>query len=342
MIVYAFSEQLRPLALPVLEGGDGRSALECRLRELAVVEVDVAQEGLFQVLAAVEAVALQDLLDPAVEALDHAVGLRPHRRREAVLDPEVRAEGVELVLSAGGALAQAEEPVGEGLSVVGQHAGDLHRGRAVQIAQEPSCVGRGLRRVDAHEDPPRGPVDGHEEVAAAILVGHLGQVFDVDVQVAGLVDVEGAVRGLGFLRLQRPQVARPVATQAAVESRARDMRVEELAHHREQVVERQEQGLAEGNRDALLRRRQRRLQAVRRVAPVVDVVAPPPFPDRLLGDPVALGHPPGRFAAGLDRGPDLRRRRRLLVQRDQHAPTPSRTSRRIDLAMNRADRRGSM
>ena len=72
MIVYALSEQLRSLASPVLESGDGRSALECRLRELAVVEVDVAQEGLFQVLAAVEAVALQDLLDPAVEALDHA------------------------------------------------------------------------------------------------------------------------------------------------------------------------------------------------------------------------------------------------------------------------------
>ena len=94
--------------------------------------------------------------------------------------------------------------------------------------------------------------------------------------------------------------------------------------------------------DRLLRRRQRRLQAVRRVAPVVDVVATPPFPDRLLGDPVALRHQPGRFAARLDRGPDLRCRGGLLVQRNQHARTPSRTSRRIDLAMNRADRRGSM
>jgi len=47
------------------------------LWELAVVEVDVPQEGLLQVLAAVEEVALQDILDPAVDALDHAVGLRP-------------------------------------------------------------------------------------------------------------------------------------------------------------------------------------------------------------------------------------------------------------------------
>ncbi len=85
MIVNLLSEKLRPLALAVLAGGDGRSALECRLRELAVVEVDIVQEGLFQVLAAGEAVALQDLLDPAVEALEHAVGLRVHRRRKAVL-----------------------------------------------------------------------------------------------------------------------------------------------------------------------------------------------------------------------------------------------------------------
>jgi hypothetical protein len=49
-----------------------------------------------------------------------------------------------------------------------------------------------------------------------------------------------------------------------------------------------------------------------------------------------------RLRARLNRSADLRRRRRLLVQRDQHPSTPSQTSRRIDLAMNRAVRRGSM
>ena len=228
------------------------------------------------------------------------------------------------------------------LAVVGQHAGDLHRGRALQIAQEAPRVGRGLRRVDAHEDPARRPVDGHEEVAAAVLVGHLGQILDVDVQVAGFVGLEGAVRGLGLLRFQRLQVAYPMPPQAAVEARAGNMRIEELAHHGEQVIERQEKRLAQCNRDGLLRRGQRRLQPVRRVAPVVDIVATAPLPHRLLRDPVTLRDQPGRFAARLDRSPDLWRGRRLFVQRDQHAPTPSRTSRRIDLAMNKADRRGSM
>lgn len=342
MIIDALPEQFSLLTLPVLERPDGPLALQGGLRELAVVEVDVAQEGPLQVLAALEAVALQDVLDPAVEALDHAVGLGPHRRGQAVLDAEVRAEQVELVLSGGGALAQAEEAVGESLAVVGQHARDLHRGRALQVAQEAARVGSSLRRIDAHEDPPRRPVDGHEEIAARGFVRHLRQILDVDVQVAWLIGLEATVGRLGLLRLQRLQIAHTMAAQAAVEARPRDLWIEKLAHHREQVVEWQQKRPAQRHRDGLLGGRQGRLQPVRRVAPVVDGVAVAPLPDGLLGDAVALGHQPGRFAARLDRRPDLRRRGGLLVQRDQHVPTPSRTSRRIDLAMNRADRRGSM
>ena len=113
------------------------------------------------------------------------------------------------------------------------------RSRRNQIAQEAAGVGRGLRRIDADEDPAYRPIDGHEEVTAAVLVGHLGQVFHVDVQVAGFVGLEGAMRGLRLLRLQRLQVAHAMAPQAAVGVRPRDLRVEELAHHGEEIVERQ-------------------------------------------------------------------------------------------------------
>jgi len=102
------------LTLPVLESVYWGSPFQDGLRQLAVVEVDVAQEGPLQVLAALEAMALKDVLDPAIEPLDHAVCLRPHRGRETVLDAEVCAEQVELMLSGGAAFAQAEQPVGEG------------------------------------------------------------------------------------------------------------------------------------------------------------------------------------------------------------------------------------
>jgi len=61
--------------MPVLEGVDAWSPLEDGLREVAGVEADVAQDRLLEVLAGAKAVRLQDVLDPAVEALDHAVGL---------------------------------------------------------------------------------------------------------------------------------------------------------------------------------------------------------------------------------------------------------------------------
>jgi hypothetical protein len=79
------------------------------LRQLAVIEPDVAQDGLFELFAAAEVMALQDVLDAAVEPLDHAIGLRVHRRCEAVLDAELGAEVVEVVAACGAALSQAEE-----------------------------------------------------------------------------------------------------------------------------------------------------------------------------------------------------------------------------------------
>jgi hypothetical protein len=58
--------------------------------------------------------------------------------------------------------------------------------------------------------------------------------------------------------------------------------------------------------------------------------------------PETLGKNRPCIIAVLNRRSDLRRRRRLLVKTDQHGRPPSRSSLRIDLATNRADRRGEM
>ena len=153
VIIRSLREEVRLLAIPIFERVERRSAFQDGLRKLAVIKADVAQDRLFKVLARTKAVALQDVLDAAVEPLDHAVGLGVHRRRKPVLDAELGAELVEHVSSGSGAFAQAEQPVGEGLSIVGQDPGDLHRCGTFQVAQETARVGRGLRRVDPHEDP---------------------------------------------------------------------------------------------------------------------------------------------------------------------------------------------
>lgn len=58
-------------------------------------------------------------------------------------------------------------------------------------------------------------IDGHEQIAALALVGHLRQIFDVDVQVARLVVLETLWLGfgLGFWQ-QVTETVNAMATQA--------------------------------------------------------------------------------------------------------------------------------
>ena len=81
---------------------------------------------------------------------------------------------------------------------------------------------------------------------------------------------------------------------------------------------------------------------MRGVAAIVNAVAMPPLVDRLFGRAEPLRQNRRRLATRLDRSPHLRRSRRLLVKMDQHGGPPFRMSLRTDLAMKKADRRGSM
>ena len=79
-----------------------------------------------------------------------------------------------------------------------------------------------------------------------------------------------------------------MAAQAPVQPRARHIRVQELPDHRQQVVDRHQQRLAQNDRNRLLHRGQCRLKPVRRVAAVLHRVAVFPFVDGLLGGAEAL------------------------------------------------------
>ena len=59
------------------------------------------QDGLLKVLAAVEPMAFQHVFAPAIEPLDHAVCLGPHCWLLAMLEAEVSAKLIELILSRG-------------------------------------------------------------------------------------------------------------------------------------------------------------------------------------------------------------------------------------------------
>ena len=111
--MWLFPEQPRLRFVPVLHHLQrGLADKECLL-QLLILESQIAVQRGFQFLTRPEVLALQDLFDPSVKALDYAVGLAMLRRGHTVFDAEVGAELVERVLTCCGAFAQAEQAVGE-------------------------------------------------------------------------------------------------------------------------------------------------------------------------------------------------------------------------------------
>ncbi|ANX03426.1 hypothetical protein PG2T_03955 [Immundisolibacter cernigliae] len=323
--------------------------VQCLLRQVVVVERDIAVQGLLQVLAGPEVVRAQQVRDAPVEALDHAIGLRVARGRQTVLDAQFLAQAIELMRPGRGPRPAPEQPVRELGAVVGEQARDAHRAGRGQGTEEGARRARALVGFQGHVNPAGGPIDGHEQEPAPVLVGHLRQVLHVDVHKAGHVGLEGLADRFVRRRAQGAQVAHAVAAQAAVQPGAGHVRTQELARHRQQVVQRQQQGPAQVDHDRLLAGGQRRLQAVRGVRPVVDIRAPLPFVDRRLGDAKAAGQHRHRLITGRDLRPHVGRGAGLFVQCNQHADTSRSTafpspasSRNTSRASSSGDRDGTI
>jgi hypothetical protein len=91
---------------------------------MMVVQPGIAQQGVFQVLPTDEVMAAQDLLDAAIEALDHAVRLRASSRVSRCSAPRL-AKLVELMVAAASML-RAKQAIGKLLAIVAspKHAGE--------------------------------------------------------------------------------------------------------------------------------------------------------------------------------------------------------------------------
>lgn len=283
-----------------------------------VVHLHITKERAVQILLAVEAVCFEHVRNPAIETLDHTVGSGRSGLGQTVLNVQLLAQQVKLMVAAGLLLSTGKQTVGELLAVVAQDARDLDRTGLVQGFQEnPGVAGR-LAGFDLHEHPARGPVNGHEQVASLALAGHLRQVFDIHMHKARLVALEGLVRFLGPLGLEGVQVAHAVTAQAAIEPRARDLWAEKLACDRQQVIQGKQQQAAQLHRDSLLCGRQRRLQAMRRVRAVGKDLAALPLVDGLLGHAVTCRQYHRRFTAAGNLLAHCWCRAGILVQGNHH------------------------
>lgn len=194
----------------------GVRVLRDSLGQMVVVEPSVARQYALQVFAADEVVASQHLFDPTIEAFDHPVGLWPAGSGQPMLDAKRGAQRIEDVLARGCALARGIDAVGELLAVIGQDRADAQRASLDEGSQEGVRGPRTLEGLDLDEHPARGAIDGHKQVAAPILIGHLRQILHVDVNKARLVRGKGCMRRPLLLRLQHLEVADTMAAQAAV------------------------------------------------------------------------------------------------------------------------------
>ncbi len=259
----------------------------------------------------------QHLSDPAIETLDHPVRLRRAWFGQSVLNLQRCTQPVEFMLATG-RLLPVEQAVGEFAAVIGQDGAYVAGCRLLKRRQEGACRGGGLVRPDLHEDPAGGPVDGYKQIAAYRLVRHLRQVFDVKVEIAGVVRFERLAHRSGWCRLQIAQAAHTMPAQATIQTRARRCRVEKLADDDQQVIQSRAQDLAQLDSDAFLYRRQRDLQAMRGVGAIPDVLAMLSFADGIDGDVVTSGQFNQRAGGLPDFGTDDRRGASLLVKSDDH------------------------
>ena len=112
---------------------------------------------------------------------------------------------------------------------------------------------------------------------------------------AGLVVFEALECGLGIagslagLGSQGVEVAQAVAAQTAIKPRAADRWVDELAHHHQQVIQRDQREAADLGHDSLLARAGRGGQLMRAVRAVLGAIALFPLRDGGAGNVVALG-----------------------------------------------------
>ncbi len=216
--------------------------------------------------------AVEMLAEAAVEALDHAIGLRPERAGEAVGDGVLGAsrskgcwpEGLSWGLAF---LSTAKRSVNsEPLSV--STVWTLSAKRSRKTPEKAGGGGGPAIGQDLETDKAGGPVDGNIGVGAAAIERR--QVFDIDVDEAGW---RIGLKGNGRSFFGREASGDPVALQAPVNSAARQRGIDAAPHRLGDVVERQGEAAAQFDDQGFFPWRQAGVEAMRAGRAVGDIVA---------------------------------------------------------------------
>ena len=145
----------------MFQGLNRRDVIECPLGNLMVVCLHIVHQRGFQLGCRGKARLMEYLADPAIETLDHAVGLRVTRWAQTMFDVQRFALHSELVKSAGPSFL-IPESIRELAAIVREELDDFHGCGPLQAAQEVHAAVLALIWVDAHEHLACGSVDGNK------------------------------------------------------------------------------------------------------------------------------------------------------------------------------------
>lgn len=291
-----------------------------------VVQSHVTHERLLQILTTGESMGFEHIGNAPIKAFDHAIGSGRAWPGQAMFNVQGLAQLIKLMVARGLALTAGKQSVSELLAVVGQDFLYFDRTSLVQgVQKRASCSGR-LVTLDLNEHPARGAVNGHKQIAPAGLVRHLGQVFDIDVNEPRFVAFEGFVRLSWLFGLERVEVANAVAAKTPIKARACGLGAKKFAGDGQQVVQGQEQGLAQFDHDLFLCRCERSLKPVRSVRSVMKGVSAFPLVNGAFTHAVAQRQSGSSLRAGRHLSTGGGRGACVLVQGNHHDKAPGWTA----------------
>ena len=137
----------------------------------------------------------QDIADPPIKTLHHAVGLRMARTYKSVFNTMLCTSDVEGMMPGWLALTSRSESIREAFAIIGQHLANLEGCLADEMMEKGPGITCRLAGADLQVDPTRCPVDSDVQIASSGLIGHLRQVLDIDVHKPWFVVLEGLVAG---------------------------------------------------------------------------------------------------------------------------------------------------
>jgi len=259
------------------------------------------------------------LAEAAIEALDHAVGLRVKGADQAMGNPTLGADAIEGVLAGRLVVRLGRfvdgKAVGELGTVVGQHGMDGEREAVEKVLEKAGGGGGAAIGQDFEIDKAGGAVDGDIGVAAAAVERRQG--FDVDVDEAGR---RRGVKGGGRGRFLGKAGGNAVPLQTAVNGAARQLGVDASPHRLDDVVERQRQAAAQFDDQGFFPFSHRGGQAMRPGGSIDDLLAALPSRHGARMNPKLTGQRAVRGGTYLDVGADARRGRGIGVQLEIHHP----------------------